>query len=412
MTLAEGSRTAIFWPLISSGLALGVAAAALGSSEALPLLLLLALGLICEWLQVRLGTLGVITLRPVVAFVALWQVGIGGFLLVGILPIVVVQHLVRRVRFAHAMEQLSQEVVALVATLLVLGSVTTRSQEPFAMNGLVGIGVQLLVVSTYWTVRLLFQGLQLRYAEGMRPRTAVANLVRSAWGHAVVMMIAAIALSHIASGLGLVVTALATIALVEAYYPWKLLADQEGVLLTSLQMMAQAVDLKDPYTSNHSQRVAHYAVRLARALGLPEQEVERVRIGALMHDLGKIGISGRIIRKPDKLTPEEQAVMRRHSSVSADIIEPLEILGESASMVRHHHEHWDGSGYPDGLSAEEIPLGSRIILVADAFDALVSDRPYRRGVPRLAAVEVIRQHSGTQFDPTVVAALERVYTSL
>jgi putative nucleotidyltransferase with HDIG domain len=310
------------------------------------------------------------------------------------------------------MEQLSQEVVALVATLLVLGSVTTRSQEPFAMNGLVGIGVQLLVVSTYWTVRLLFQGLQLRYAEGMRPRTAVANLVRSAWGHAVVMMIAAIALSHIASGLGLVVTALATIALVEAYYPWKLLADQEGVLLTSLQMMAQAVDLKDPYTSNHSQRVAHYAVRLARALGLPEQEVERVRIGALMHDLGKIGISGRIIRKPDKLTPEEQAVMRRHSSVSADIIEPLEILGESASMVRHHHEHWDGSGYPDGLSAEEIPLGSRIILVADAFDALVSDRPYRRGVPRLAAVEVIRQHSGTQFDPTVVAALERVYTSL
>jgi len=196
--------------------------------------------------------------------------------------------------------------------------------------------------------------------------------------------------------------------LVEAYYPWKLLGEQGGVLLTSLQMMAQAVDLKDPYTSNHSQRVSRYAVRLARGMGLPEDEVERIRVGGLMHDIGKIGISGRIIRKPGKLTSEEQALMRRHSSVSAEIIEHLEILGESARMVRHHHENYDGTGYPDGLKGEEIPLGSRIIFVGDAFDALVTDRPYRKGASRDEALAVIQKHAGTQFDKTVVDTLQRI----
>jgi putative nucleotidyltransferase with HDIG domain len=218
-----------------------------------------------------------------------------------------------------------------------------------------------------------------------------------------------LALSYVESSFGIVVTSAAMVMLIEAYYPAKLLGEQDGVLLTSLQMMAQAVDLKDPYTSHHSQRVSRYATRLARTLGVPEEEVERIRYGALMHDIGKIGISGRVIRKPGKLTPEEQALMRTHSSVSADIIAPLEILGKSATMVRHHHENWDGTGYPDGLKGEEIPLASRIIFVADAFDALATDRPYRKGANREHAVSVIKENSGTQFDPLVVEALERVY---
>jgi putative nucleotidyltransferase with HDIG domain len=202
------------------------------------------------------------------------------------------------------------------------------------------------------------------------------------------------------------------IMLVEAYYPWKLLGEQGGALLTSLGMMAQAVDLKDPYTSNHSQRVSNYATRIARALELSEADVERVRIGGLMHDIGKIGISGRIIRKPGRLTAEEQALMRRHSSVSADIIEPLEILGESAAMVRHHHENWNGTGYPDGIAGDNIPLGSRIIFVADTFDAVTTDRPYRKGADKLAALKVLQDNAGTQFDPTVVAAMEKVIPSI
>jgi len=131
-----------------------------------------------------------------------------------------------------------------------------------------------------------------------------------------------------------------------------------------------------------------------------------------MHDIGKIGISGRIIRKPGRLTEGEHVLMREHSSISASILRPLDILGESARMVHHHHEHWDGSGYPDRLKGEEIPVGARVILVADAYDALTTDRPYRRGADREHALAIIRRHSGTQFDPAVVKALEQVYRSL
>jgi putative nucleotidyltransferase with HDIG domain len=220
--------------------------------------------------------------------------------------------------------------------------------------------------------------------------------------------LAAVGLDVVASEFGLVVMGVAAFVLVEAYYPWRLLGEQGDALLTSLQVLAQAVDLKDPYTSGHSQRVARYAVRLARGLGVPEDEVERIRIGALMHDIGKIGISGSIIRKPGRLTEEERRLMAAHSAIGADIIAPLEVLGESAEIVRHHHEHWDGSGYPAGLRNGEIPLGARIILVADAFDALTTDRPYRRGVSPTEAMQTIKAYTGTQFDPSVVKMLEQL----
>jgi putative nucleotidyltransferase with HDIG domain len=207
---------------------------------------------------------------------------------------------------------------------------------------------------------------------------------------------------------GFLALALATIALAEIYHPWKLLSEQEDVLFASLAMVAQAIDIKDPYTARHSRNVAEIALRLARSMGLPEEEVRKIRIGALMHDIGKVGVSGSIIRKPMKLDPSEDSLMRQHPVLSADIMQPIELLEEAAEIVRHHHEHYDGSGYPEGRRAEEIPLGSRVILVADAFDAMTTDRPYRRGRSTPEALRVLKEHAGRQFDPVVVRSLEAI----
>lgn len=402
------------WPLLAVGGAVGVALPGSAHISLWALALFTALGMACEWLEIRLGPLGALTLRPMIVFVALWHGGLSAYMLVGLVPLVVVQMLARRATRAEVAEEAGREVVALAVSYVVYYYLYYLAGlpdiAPYAVGHRLLAGAVAMLV--YWITRLTLRVATLSYAEGMRFQQAARGVWKHAWPHVVLVIVGAVGLSLIENDLGLVVTGLAAIMLVEAYYPWKLLGEQSGVLLTSLQMMAQAVDLKDPYTSNHSQRVSRYAVRLARTMGLAEDDVERIRIGALMHDIGKIGISGSIIRKPGKLSPEEQIKMQRHSAVSADIIEPLEILGESAAMVRHHHEHWDGTGYPAGLSGEEIPLGSRIILVADAFDALTTDRPYRRGASRSEALDVIRRHAGTQFDPAVVRALERVYAAL
>jgi putative nucleotidyltransferase with HDIG domain len=177
-------------------------------------------------------------------------------------------------------------------------------------------------------------------------------------------------------------------------------------------MIAQAIDAKDPYTAQHSRNVSNIAVRLARAMGLNEGEVRRIRVAALIHDIGEVGVRGNIIRKPGKLDSQEGQAMRKHPVISAEIMRPVEFLGEAAEIVRHHHEHIDGSGYPDGLKNTQIPLGSRVVLVADAFDALTTDRPYRKGRSKHEALEVIAAHEGTQFDSGVVTALKAIVHAL
>jgi len=395
--------------LLVAGLTLGFGLAGHRDVNVVLALSLIVMACAGEWLEVKLGPLGGFTLRPVIAYVGLWTSGPVVMILAGILPLLLVRPLVRRTSLVEILPAVGQDALALWLGYLAYVVVLSLNVSSSTTGNIVARAVSFLA---FWVAQLPFQALELRLSEGIRYAAALRYLGRHAAPHAIVLCAAAICLSYIGSRFGLIVMSVAVVVLIEAYYPWKLLGDQSGVLLTSLQMMAQAVDLKDPYTSNHSQRVSRYAVRIAREMGLPELEIERIRIGGLMHDIGKIGISGRIIRKPAKLTPEEMALMKRHSSVSADIIEHLEILGESAEMVRHHHEHYDGSGYPDGRKGDEIPIGSRIILAADAFDAITTDRPYRRGASRTEAVSIIRKHAGTQFDSAVISALERIAPSL
>jgi diguanylate cyclase (GGDEF)-like protein/putative nucleotidyltransferase with HDIG domain len=167
--------------------------------------------------------------------------------------------------------------------------------------------------------------------------------------------------------------------------------------------LARAVDARDVYTGSHSQRVAELAARTARRLGLPEEDVELTRLAASLHDLGKLAIPEEILRKPGPLTEPERMVLERHPQIGFRMLESLGV-DPVAEWVLHHHERWDGSGYPDGLAGEQIPLGARIIFVADAYDAMTSERVYRRRVSPEEAIAELRHCAGTQFDPEIVQA--------
>lgn len=172
----------------------------------------------------------------------------------------------------------------------------------------------------------------------------------------------------------------------------------------AIEALVDTIDARDASTYQHSERVANYAYQIALAMNLEPGEVDRIRISARLHDLGKVGISDAWLYKPGPLTPEERAEFQKHSALGAQIVERFPILGVERRIVRSHHERWDGYGYPDGLRGEQIPLGSRIIAVADAFDAMTSDRPYRKGLSYSEARRRLHEGAGSQFDPVVVAA--------
>ncbi|MBN2528270.1 MAG: HD domain-containing protein [Deltaproteobacteria bacterium] len=172
--------------------------------------------------------------------------------------------------------------------------------------------------------------------------------------------------------------------------------------------MVNALDLRDTETHWHSRRVALFARRLAEELSLDEAQILEVERGSLLHDVGKIGVSDTILLKPGKLTPEEWVEMRRHAEYGYQILKNVEFLHEAKDLVGQHHERWDGGGYPRGLKEKEIYIGARIFAVIDTYDAMTSDRPYRKALSHAIACEEIRNMSGSQFDPDVVAAWERI----
>ena len=166
----------------------------------------------------------------------------------------------------------------------------------------------------------------------------------------------------------------------------------------SLLGLANALEAKDPYTRGHSERVGAWGGRLAEALGLPPAEVDTVTQAGLLHDIGKIGVPEAVLRKRGPLERDEWALMRNHPIVGAQIVAPFEFFAGGALVIRHHHERWDGSGYPDGLLGPAIPLGARIVAVADVFDALTSDRPYRPALSRDTALAYLAEEAGRTLD--------------
>lgn len=184
--------------------------------------------------------------------------------------------------------------------------------------------------------------------------------------------------------------------------------DLERQTEQALTAMADILDKRDELTARHSERVAEYAGKIARELGLREEQVEIIMVSAKLHDLGKIGVSDAILKKPGPLTPQEREDMERHSEIGATILGYFPLFAKGVAFLLYHHERYDGAGYPKGLKHDEIPLGARIIQVADAFEAMTSRRYYRAPLPQEEAKDRLRAESGRQFDPIVVGALLKV----
>ncbi len=181
------------------------------------------------------------------------------------------------------------------------------------------------------------------------------------------------------------------------------------LFMGSIQMLAGAVDEKDPYTRGHSDRVTKYSLMIAREMVLPDDFLEIIRISAQLHDVGKIGIEDRILKKPGALTPEEFDIMKTHTTKGANILRPVAQLRDMIPGIELHHESLDGRGYPHGLKGDEIPLLPRIIAVADTFDALTTNRPYQQAREPIEALQIIQSLSGKRLDPVAVAALEAIF---
>lgn len=188
----------------------------------------------------------------------------------------------------------------------------------------------------------------------------------------------------------------------------KVALEREQILISIIMTLVNALELKDPYTHGHSTEVAVMATDIMMQLDMDGDENFTINFAAFLHDVGKIGIADTVLNKKDKLTDEEFDAIKQHSVLGAKILAGIPSLGQIAEIVKYHHERYDGSGYPEGLAGEEIPVGARIIAIADSFQAMISDRPYRKGMSQQAAMEELARNRGAQFDPEIVDAFLKV----
>lgn len=213
-------------------------------------------------------------------------------------------------------------------------------------------------------------------------------------------------MAEIATAVGSWAALLFMVPLLLARYSFSKYTETRELFFGSVSALSQAIDAKDGFTRGHADRVSRIAGAIAREMGLPEKTIEQIELAGLLHDIGKIGVEDRILMKPARLDPDETELMRRHPIYGASILEPSAALRPLVPLVLHHHENFDGSGYPENLKGDEIPQGSRIIIVADAYEAMTSDRIYRKAIGHDKAIEQLNKYKGIQFDPAVVRALE------
>lgn len=216
-----------------------------------------------------------------------------------------------------------------------------------------------------------------------------------------------IALAYESFGIGAVVLLFGPLLL--ARFSFKLYLDMKNNYIETIQALSTAMEEKDPYTQGHAQRVSELAILLGEEIKLNSRELEQLRYAAILHDVGKIGIPEAILNKPDKLNEEEYKVIKEHPTKGVKILENIDFLKYATSIMQYHHEYFDGSGYPEGKMGEDIPLSSRIITIVDAYDAMTTDRPYRKALSVEFALKEIQNKAGEQFDPRLVQAFVKIH---
>ena len=184
--------------------------------------------------------------------------------------------------------------------------------------------------------------------------------------------------------------------------------EKQQLLINMIKSLVQTLEAKDKYTEGHSRRVAENALHIAQSIGMNYKEQEKINLAGLLHDIGKIGVKESILNKAGRLTDKEYSHIKTHPLISQRILEPIPQFKEVVMIIRHHHEFFDGSGYPDGLAGELIPIGARILTVCDAYDAMTSDRPYRSALPLEKAYNILYRNKGTQFDPELMDVFFRI----
>lgn len=281
----------------------------------------------------------------------------------------------------------------------------------------------LMLTVVYWFVNLMLCGLGISYFQKMGWIRTVKMMARGFTSTYLLLLILAGVGSRLVESYGLLtlvpmMIAFFTISYVFHHYYASVQKLQQKVEEvknfnhTFLTTMAASIDARDHYTSGHSQRVAHWGREIARQIGMSPEKVEEVYFGGILHDIGKIGIEDEILNKKGKLTPEEYDKIKQHTVIGYEIIKQAGMFHELLPAIRSHHERIDGKGYPDGLVGNEIPLIARILAISDAFDAMVADRPYRKGLPVEEAVQEIRRGAGTQFDEELASYFIHVINKL
>lgn len=310
----------------------------------------------------------------------------------------------RRVRDVYPSDIASQ--VGRWTLVALLGSLIAHLPEPHnALRTLPLVGAAIVM----WGGDFLTCPILLCPITGESPRRVIVTMAREAsvteGAQYLIGILGAIAAQQLIWSV--VLLALPTMMVHMTGKRSKELQDQTRKLL---EHMADTVDLRDPYTGGHSRRVTEYTRGILRELGLQGPDVELTIAAARVHDIGKIAMPDDVLLKEGKLTDEEWLIMKRHPAQGADLLMRYPDFARGAEIVRHHHERWDGAGYPDGLRERDIPFGARVIAVADSFDAMTSDRPYRPGMPVSRAVEILRAGRGQQWDPAIVDAFLRSIT--